>query len=296
MMINIPCIIGDATLGVNLTCFPGCILFKKHGTIGRMNDAQPHDASSLESGYAEQPIQATLQEGAQQLGLKLDACQFERYYRALTTWNKKFNLTAITEYQEVQIKHFLDSVVLAPLLVEEWGGKPPAQNPRLIDVGTGAGLPGIPLKIVCPQFDLTLLDGTGKKIRFLDQVVNDLELDRAITIQGRAEELGRNAKAREQYDLAVARAVAPLNTLVEYVLPLVRLGGLAALYKGASAAKEFIDARKAITLLGGETVRMAPVEIPFLDAQRTILLIKKVRPTPSQYPRGQGLARKQPLP
>lgn len=222
--------------------------------------------------------------------------QFETYYQELVQWNRKFNLTAITEYEDVQAKHFLDSLAGLPILVEELGVSLPLHTSlHMVDVGTGAGFPAIPLKIAAPNLQVTLMDGTGKKIQFLKQLSDALALSNVETVQGRAEELGRDPIYRERFDIVTARAVAPLNTLVEYLLPLVRLNGYALIYKGPSAPEEFIDARKAITVLGGETTRMAPVEVPFVEGRRFILLIKKVRHTPNLYPRGQGLARKQPI-
>lgn len=242
---------------------------------------------------------AQLQAGCRTLGIPLDAhqlAQFELYYRELVTWNEKFNLTAITEYTDVQVKHFLDSLVALPLIAEERGEPmPPVRPLHLLDVGTGAGLPGIPLKIAAPQLKVTLMDGTGKKITFLREVIAQLGLENVEAVQGRAEELGNDARYRGQFDLVTARAVAALNTLVEYLLPLVRRGGLAVIYKGASAPQEFGEARNAIDLLGGEMVRLAPVQVPFLDEQRFVLLIKKNKPTPARFPRGQGLPRKKPL-
>jgi 16S rRNA (guanine527-N7)-methyltransferase len=240
-----------------------------------------------------------LRQGCDQLGLTLtdhQIDQFERYFHTLVAWNEKMNLTAITGYADVQVKHFLDSLVALPLIAEELGDVSiPARNLHLVDVGAGAGFPGVPLKIAAPHLRLTLMDGTGKKVQFLRMLVETLELSHADVVQGRAEELARNTAYRGQFDLVVARAVAPLNTLAEYLLPLARRNGLVVAYKGGSAAQEFIDARHAIETLGGEPVRFAPVKVPFLDEQRFILLIKKVRQTPSAYPRGQGLARKKPL-
>jgi 16S rRNA (guanine527-N7)-methyltransferase len=240
-----------------------------------------------------------LQEGCRTLGIALDTqqlTQFEAYYRALTEWNERFNLTAITDYAEVQVKHFLDSLVALPLIAEEVGEPLPLTRPwHLLDVGTGAGFPGIPLNIVAPRLRVTLMDGTGKKITFLKEIVAQLGLAEVEVVQGRAEEMGNHPDHRGQYDLVTARAVAALNTLVEYLLPLVRRGGLAVIYKGASATQEFVEARKAIELLGGETVRLAPVKVPLLDERRFLLLVKKVRPTPDRFPRGQGLPRKKPL-
>jgi len=266
----------------------------------------PHDHSNDQAHGEEEPHQSMaanhmslLRDGCLQMGVPLSdrqVEQFETYYRALTQWNQKFNLTAITEYDEVQVKHFLDSLAGLPLLAEELGTTLPFQLPlHLADVGAGAGFPSIPIKIAAPSLKPTLIDGTLKKIRFLTHLRQTLTLEQTEIVQGRAEELGRQSNYREQFELVTARAVAPLNTLVEYILPLTRVGGLALLYKGGNAPQEFIDARRAIQELGGETTRFAPVVVPFLNQQRFILLIKKVRQTPHPYPRGQGLARKKPL-
>ena len=222
--------------------------------------------------------------------------QFRTYAALLAEWNQKMNLTAITDSESVQTKHFLDCLVGLPLVAEEIGATlPPRVAMSCIDIGTGAGFPGLPLKIAWPSLKLTLVDGTAKKIRFLNEVVNVLALENVRLVQGRAEELGRHPSFRGQFDLAAARAVARLNTLGEYLLPFVRQGGLAMAYKGPNASEEFIEARKAIELLGGEAVRFAPVEVPQLSEERRILLIRKVNKTPKQYPRQQGLPRREPL-
>lgn len=240
-----------------------------------------------------------LEQGCRQLGIPLTPMQLEQfasYYRELVLWNARFNLTGITDLQEVQTKHFLDSLISLPLIAEELGRDLPLTHPSLcLDVGSGAGLPGIPLKLISPQLHWTLLDGTGKKVTFLRHIVEQLSLQAVNVVQGRAEELGRSQQHRAHYDLVTARAVAPLNILVEYLLPLVKQQGIAMIYKGSSAPEEFMTARKAIQILGGDTIRMAPVQVPFLNEQRFILLIQKVRSTPNLYPRGQGLARKKPL-
>jgi 16S rRNA (guanine527-N7)-methyltransferase len=240
-----------------------------------------------------------LQAGCQALGIPLDTqqlAQFELYYRELVVWNEKFNLTAITDYIEVQVKHFLDCLVALPLVAEEIGeAVPPLRQMHLLDVGTGAGFPGIPLKIAAPRLKVTLMDGTGKKVTFLREIVAKLGLNQVEVVQGRAEEMGNSPSYRGQFDLVTARAVASLNTLVEYLLPFVRRGGLAVVYKGAGAPQEFMEARRAIDLLGGEMVRLAPVKVPMLSEQRYVLLIKKQQATPERYPRGQGLPRKKPL-
>jgi 16S rRNA (guanine527-N7)-methyltransferase len=249
------------------------------------------------------PIMNLLRQGCRQVGIPLShyqVDQFEDYFHELVTWNQKMNLTAITDYDDVQVKHFLDSLAALPLIAEEVGDPDPgsfitSRTLHTVDVGTGAGFPGVPLRIIAPQLKLTLIDGTGKKIQFLNNLKETLGLTQVEVIQGRAEELGRDTAFRGQFDLVTARAVAPLNTLVEYLLPLTRRKGLVVIYKGSSAAQEFIDARQAIETLGGETVRFAPVQVPFMTEQRHILLIKKVRLTPNLYPRSRGMARKQPL-
>lgn len=239
-----------------------------------------------------------LVEGCRQIGVELTdvaIAQFERYYRELIDWNTRLNLTSITGYSDVQTKHFLDSLVSLPLIAEELGKPLPLPALRVLDVGTGAGFPGIPLKLASPALQLTLMDGTQKKIAFLEHMLGALAIKGVTLVHGRAEEMGRSPAHRELYDLVIARAVAPLNTLTEYLLPLVAPGGLAVIYKGPSASEEFMEARHAIKVLGGETVRLAPVEVPFLDERRFILLIKKSASTPLQYPRGQGLPRKRPI-
>ena len=257
----------------------------------------PPASASLADNQGE--MQSLLRQGCHRLGISLSesqAQQFELYYQELIAWNEKFNLTAITDYREVQTKHFLDSLAGWPIIAQEIGtGSPANPSLRLADVGTGAGFPAVPLKIIAPHLKVTLVDGTGKKITFLRQLIEKLRLDHVEVVQGRAEELAHQPAFRARFDLVVARAVAPLSTLAEYLLPLVRIGGLAVVYKGANAAQEFIEARKAIELLGGETVRMAPLQVPLLDEKRFVLLIKKMRPTSILYPRGQGLARKKPL-
>ncbi|MEZ4680448.1 MAG: 16S rRNA (guanine(527)-N(7))-methyltransferase RsmG [Caldilineaceae bacterium] len=244
-----------------------------------LSETQSIERSSDQAASPELPTLDLLEQGCQQLGSPLSATQlgqFVDYYHELVAWNKKFNLTGITQLSEVQTKHFLDSLVGLPVLAEELHESIGALSARrCIDVGTGAGLPAIPLKIGENGLHWTLLDGTGKKITFLRHIVEKLALQGIAVVQGRAEELGRNHSYRAQFDIVTARAVAPLNTLVEYLLPLTALNGLVMIYKGAGAAQEFMDARKAIQLLGGETVRMAPVQVPFLDEQRFIVLIKR---------------------
>lgn len=240
-----------------------------------------------------------LQSGCAALGVPLSdeqIHQFATYHRLLVEWNERFNLTAITESREVQVRHFLDCIAGWPPIVEEMGGeKAHNRSWHLADVGSGAGFPGIPLKIVAPRLKVALIDGTGKKVQFLRHVAEALGLANTAVVQGRAEELGQQPAYRGQFDIVTARAVAPLATLAEYLLPLVRSDGYAAIYKGAQAAQEFIEARKAIEILGGEAARMTPLAVPYLEETRFLILLRKVKPTPSPYPRGQGLARKNPL-
>jgi 16S rRNA (guanine527-N7)-methyltransferase len=237
-----------------------------------------------------------LNEGAQVLGLHLGAEQqaaFQGYYEELVAWNQKFNLTAITEYEQVQIRHFLDS--LSCLLAEEVRIALGQPNARLIDVGTGAGFPGVPLKIACPGIRLTLLEATGKKVTFLEHLVGCLGLKRVTTIKARAEELAHDPAYRQQYDLVLARAVADLPVVVEYTLPFCKLGGWVVAQKGEAGAAEAWSAEEAITLLGGELSRVMPVELPGLPEDRSLVIIKKTNSTPAAYPRRPGVPGKRPL-
>jgi 16S rRNA (guanine527-N7)-methyltransferase len=235
-------------------------------------------------------------EGAAALGVRLTPDQqaaFQFYYEELVAWNQKFNLTAITEYEQVQIRHFLDS--LSCLLVEEARLALNRPNARVIDVGTGAGFPGIPLKLVCPGISLTLLEATGKKVMFLEHVMARLGLRRVSAIKARAEELAHDPAHREQYDLALARAVAELPAVVEYTLPFCKIGGWVIAQKGEAGAAEAWSADRAITLLGGELRRVMPVELPGLPEDRSLVVIEKISPTPEACPRRPGIPSKRPL-
>ena len=239
-----------------------------------------------------------LSESARIMGLKLEdehLKAFEIYYRELVAWNEKFNLTAITDYDQVQVKHFLDS--LTCLLADEDFTRTICQQPgtRVIDVGAGAGFPGLPLKIVCPGLQLTLLEATGKKVGFLERIVGRLGLAGVEVIKGRAEELGRDAAHRERYDLALARAVAALPVLVEYTLPFCRLGGLFVAQKGGEGDAEAKAAERAIVTLGGALRRIVHLELPHLAERRSLVVIEKTAPTPEKYPRRPGTPSKRPL-
>ena len=234
--------------------------------------------------------------GAQALGLSLTLEQqalFQRYHEELVAWNEKFNLTAITDYEQVQIRHFLDS--LSCLLADEARLALNQPNSRAIDVGSGAGFPGIPLKIVCPGLRLTLLEATGKKVAFLEHLIQALGLHRTSAIKARAEELAREPAHRGRYDLALARAVADLPVVVEYALPFCRLGGWLVAQKGEAGPAEAWRAESSIHLLGGELRRVLPVELAGLPEDRSLVVIEKVSPTPEAYPRRPGVPRKRPL-
>ncbi len=244
-----------------------------------------------------------LQKGARTLGLTLTAEHleaFQLYYEELIVWKERLNLTAITAYEDVQIKHFLDSLscLLAladstePARARDLGGLPPLYS---IDIGTGAGFPGLPLKIVWPRLRLTLLEATGKKVVFLEHMVDRLGLEGVAVIKGRAEEMGRDPGHRERYDLVLARAVAPLPILVEYALPLCRLGGRVVAQKGADVQAEAEAAEEAMAIVGGRLVHILTVDLPSLAEGRSLVVIEKMAPTPDKYPRRPGRPGKRPL-
>lgn len=210
------------------------------------------------------------------------------FERELLTWNEKVNLTAIRDAESIRLKHFLDSFscVLA------WKGRPPA---RLVDVGTGAGFPGLPLKILYPSMHLTLVESVGKKAAFCRHIVETLKLTNVEVLAARAEEVGRLPAHREQYDWAVARAVANLPILSEYLLPLVRVGGYMLAQKGASGPAEAAKAGHAIKVLGGSVKQLIGVRIPGVDEDRYLLVVEKIAATPKTYPRKPGIPAKKPL-
>lgn len=216
--------------------------------------------------------------------------QFSTYYDMLIEKNKVMNLTAITERDEVELKHFIDSLALA-------GVYPPLSEGKLsvLDLGTGAGFPGIPLKIVFPELQMTLFDSLNKRILFLREVIEALFLTDCEAIHGRAEETARNKGFREQYDLVVSRAVANLAVLSEYCLPFVKPGGYFISYKQDAVEAELSEAERAITLLGGRMEAVEKLTLPDSDIGRSFVLIKKIKPTPKAYPRKAGTAKKNPL-
>ncbi|MBM7615584.1 16S rRNA (guanine(527)-N(7))-methyltransferase RsmG [Alkaliphilus hydrothermalis] len=230
-------------------------------------------------------------EGCRQLDIKVNDTQVEQlltYKDVLLEWNQKMNLTAIQDEKDVIIKHFLDSITC--LKVKEF-----KNEGKLIDVGTGAGFPGIPLKVFNPNIQLTLLDSLNKRLNFLKEVCNQLDLDGVQFSHGRAEDYGQDAKYREQFDFVVARAVASLNVLSEYCLPFVKMNGYFICQKGPLVEDELKDAQKAIKVLGGEVEDLLSIQLPFSDINHRIVIIKKVKQTPTKYPRKAGTPGKNPI-
>lgn len=226
-----------------------------------------------------------------ELGISLSDFQIQQfivYYEMLTEWNQFMNLTAITEYEEVMKKHFIDSISLCKAFDV-------SKNISCIDVGTGAGFPGLALKIAYPGLQMTLLDSLNKRIQFLDAVIDKLTLTGVRTIHGRAEDFAKPGKLRESFDLCVSRAVANLSTLSEYCLPFVKKGGHFISYKSEKITEEMESARNAIYVLGGEVKEQVEFILPDSDIYRNLFVIEKKRETPKKYPRKAGLPGKEPL-
>lgn len=211
----------------------------------------------------------------------------QRFENELMAWNQRFNLTAIREKEQIRVKHFLDSLTCLRVMKEPVG--------KVIDVGTGAGFPGLPLKIIFPSMNLTLVESVGKKVEFCQHIVEQLGLDNVEIIQDRAEALGHTVKHRQQYDWALARAVAIMPVLSEYLLPLVKVGGTMLAMKGENAHSETHSAEYAVTILGGHLRKIIPITLPGVVEERHLVVIDKIAATPNTYPRRIGLPSKHPL-
>lgn len=237
----------------------------------------------------------SFEKGLEQLSITLSGeqkQQFLTYYEYLVEKNKVMNLTAITEYEEVITKHFLDSLAVVKTSCfksEKLAGK------RLIDIGTGAGFPGIPLKIAFPELEILLLDSLNKRINFLNEVTEMLGLTKINTVHGRAEDYAKQKGYRESFDFCVSRAVANLSTLSEYCIPFVKPGGCFISYKSGSVDQELIQAEKAVKILGGQREEVVRFSLADTDMDRSFVVIRKAKPTPKKYPRKAGLPSKEPL-
>ena len=230
-----------------------------------------------------------MQGKSKDLGVRFSVKQIEQFFEymnLLIEWNEKMNLTAITEPDEIVLKHFIDSITILKELED---------GSKLVDVGTGAGFPGIPLSIMNPTLKITLVDSLNKRLIFLQEVVNKLKLENIEIVHARAEEFGQNKKYREQFDIATSRAVANLSTLSEYLIPLVKIGGKVISMKASDAKQELNEAKKAIEVLGGTVEKIDEFNLPQSDIRRTVIIIRKNKLTPNKYPRKPGTPSKEPI-
>ena len=211
--------------------------------------------------------------------------QFETYMKLLIEWNEKFNLTAITHPEDIILKHFIDSLTVLKYI---------KQTDKVIDIGTGAGFPGLPLKIVCSEIDMYLADSLNKRINFLNIVIESLTIKNINTIHTRIEDLGKDKTYREKFDVVTSRAVANFNVLLEYMLPLLKIGGRCICMKGSNI-EEIENSKKALDILGGEIETIEELELPSSDIKRNIIIVKKVKKTPNEYPRKAGIPVKKPI-
>ena len=214
--------------------------------------------------------------------------QFYTYYKMLIEWNEKINLTAITNFDEVLKKHFLDSISIGRILKQD-------TDLSILDIGTGAGFPGIPIKIAFPDTDITLIDSLNKRVHFLNEVIDELDLKKIKAMHGRAEDFAKKGMLREQFDICVSRAVANLSSLSEFCLPYVKVGGKFISYKSEKAIEELDASKRAIDILGGGKVSCDEFQLPGTDFNRTFVVIHKIKETPNKYPRKAGTPVKQPL-
>lgn len=212
--------------------------------------------------------------------------QFYLYMNLLLEWNEKINLTAITEPKEIILKHFVDCGTALKYLKEE---------NKILDLGTGAGFPGIPLKLLNKELNITLVDSLNKRINFLNEVIDRLNLKNINTVHSRAEDLSRNKKYRENFDIILSRAVANMSVLLEYTLPFLKVGGKCIAMKGPNIEEELNNSKKALKVLGGEIEKIENIKLPNSDIERNIVIIKKIKETPKQYPRKAGKPSKEPI-
>ena len=212
--------------------------------------------------------------------------KFKTYKNLLLEWNEKINLTSITEEDEIILKHFVDSLTIAKYINE---------NDLIADIGTGAGFPGIPLKILKKDNKITLIDSLNKRINFLNKVIEECELNNVLAIHSRAEDIGHNMEYRGKYDVVTSRAVAKLNVLLEYMMPLVKVGGRCICMKGPNIEDELEEAKNAIEIFGGEVERVEEINLPDSDNGRTIVIIKAVKHLPNKYPRKAGVPTSSPI-
>lgn len=230
-----------------------------------------------------------LKENTKKIGVTLDDTMLEQFYnykKLVVEWNEKINLTAITDDFEFIVKHFVDSLTVNKYI---------EKDKIIIDIGTGAGFPGIPLKILNKDNNVVLFDSLNKRLKVLEDIIEKIGVNRVETLHGRAEETFKNTKHREKYDIAVSRAVAALNVLAELMLPAVKVGGICICMKGNNADIEIEDAKKAIKELGGEISKVDKIVLPELNLERNIIIIKKIKQTPRQYPRKPGTPQKLPI-
>lgn len=233
-----------------------------------------------------------LKAGAKKMGIYLTSYQldmFRHYYYQITEWNRRINLTGITDFEEVQIKHFLDSLTVAIVI------RNIKKNLKIVDIGTGAGLPGIPLKIVFPDMCMTLIEATIKKAKFLEEVTSKLRLKDIEIIAERAETVAHDIKHREKFDVAISRAVASLPSLAEIMIPFCNIGGCCIVQKKGDISEEVEQSKRAVELMGGCLREVKPVEIKELNDTRCLVIIDKIGPTPANYPRRPGMPEKRPI-
>lgn len=240
-------------------------------------------------------MQNKIKEKVCQLEIQLNNHQIEQfvsYYNILIEWNQVMNLTAITEYEEVVDKHFMDSLSLVKVIDKE---KIQSGSISVIDIGTGAGFPGIPLKIAFPEIKITLLDSLNKRVKFLNEAVEKIGLKEVRTLHGRAEDYARKEEYREKYDLCVSRAVANLATLSEYALPYVKKSGCFISYKSGNIEEEIKESKRAVEILGGKIEKIEKFVLPETEIQRSLIKIRKEKNTGKKYPRKAGMPSKEPL-